>query len=283
MTSVLPLPPDASSSLCPGYKHVDAFGPPEEYEDEIEEDVAYVTLDLGSIEPTLVPSSSTYRLIGLDTTTPFLQLSGTILKGKHETLLGTELIFTEAKDIHAHTSTDHIDPRLQEPPPPPPQVHKKTGAAHTLTHVAGTSQRICFREVRLQPREASTQATTSYVHGRNGGSDKGKNRDVDDIPGDLATEVEAATLMVDRVTGKNAPRARAARTKSSAGVEKKQGGNVTDEASASANTGTRQTRGRKAKEKGKEKAKELIDGLAMDVDADGDGDRDEDYAEENEK
>jgi general transcription factor 3C polypeptide 6 len=49
-----------STSLCPGYKQVDGFGPDEDYEDE---EVEYVTLDLGNIEPTLVPSSSTYRLI----------------------------------------------------------------------------------------------------------------------------------------------------------------------------------------------------------------------------
>lgn len=52
----------SSSSLCPGYKHVESFGPDEEYEDG-DEEVTYVTLDLGLVEPTLVPSSSTYRLI----------------------------------------------------------------------------------------------------------------------------------------------------------------------------------------------------------------------------
>ena len=49
-----------SSSLCPGYKEVNAFGPDEFYEDE---EVCYVTLDLGSVEPTLLPNTSTYRLI----------------------------------------------------------------------------------------------------------------------------------------------------------------------------------------------------------------------------
>lgn len=98
------------TSLCPGFKQVDNFGPDDDYEDE--EEICYVTLDLRSIEPTLVPSSSTYRLIvslklssrialdylapqGLDTPTPFLQLSGTFLKGRHDSLLGTELLFTE--------------------------------------------------------------------------------------------------------------------------------------------------------------------------------------------
>jgi hypothetical protein len=52
------------TSLCPGYKQVDAFNPNDDYySDDEEEDVSYVTLDLGNIEPTLVPSSSTYRLI----------------------------------------------------------------------------------------------------------------------------------------------------------------------------------------------------------------------------
>ncbi|KAI0045051.1 hypothetical protein FA95DRAFT_1496085 [Auriscalpium vulgare] len=89
------------SALVPGYTYVEAFGPDDEYETneegDIEEEVTYVTLDLGSVEPTLVPSSSTYRLIGLDTPTPYLQLSGTVFQGKHQNLLGTELLFTEGK------------------------------------------------------------------------------------------------------------------------------------------------------------------------------------------
>lgn len=49
------------ASLCPGYNQVEEFGPDEEYE---EEEVSYVTLDLGGeIEPTLIASSSNYRLI----------------------------------------------------------------------------------------------------------------------------------------------------------------------------------------------------------------------------
>lgn len=51
----------SSSSLVPGYRYVDAFGPDEDYEEG--EEVSYVNLDLGAVEPTLVPSSSTYRLI----------------------------------------------------------------------------------------------------------------------------------------------------------------------------------------------------------------------------
>jgi len=53
--------------LAPGFRQVDAFDSHEHYErdenGEVIEEVSYVTLDLGAVEPTLVPSSSTYRLI----------------------------------------------------------------------------------------------------------------------------------------------------------------------------------------------------------------------------
>lgn len=53
----------STTTLCPGYKHVEEFGPDEEYEEEEQVDEFYVTLDLGAAEPMLIPSSSTYRLI----------------------------------------------------------------------------------------------------------------------------------------------------------------------------------------------------------------------------
>jgi len=117
----------APASLCPGYKQVESFGPDEDYEDE--EEVCYVTLDMGNVEPTLVPSSSSYRLIGLDTPTPFIQLQGTILKGRHDMLLGTELIFTDDKESHDWNK-------------------------RSVTHVANTEQRIAFQEVTLIPKSS---------------------------------------------------------------------------------------------------------------------------------
>lgn len=51
----------APTSLYPGYRYVEKFADDEEYEEE--EEVTYVTLDLGNVEPTLVPSSTEYRLI----------------------------------------------------------------------------------------------------------------------------------------------------------------------------------------------------------------------------
>ncbi|KAG5340657.1 hypothetical protein C0989_000912 [Termitomyces sp. Mn162] len=198
-------------SLCPGYKHVQTFGPDDDYQDE---EVAYLTLDLGSIEPTLVPSSSTYRLIadsvvmkGLDTPTPFLQLSGTILKGRHESLLGTELIFTDGKDPH--------DPSKK-----------------SITHTANTSQRICFREVRLHPKGTLPKGKTAA-------------KDSPALEG-WVVEAEAASHMVDRVTGKSAPKARAPRRSAPRARA--------DEEVPGEPSMKRTTRARKAKGKGKAKA-----------------------------
>ncbi|KAF9069191.1 hypothetical protein BDP27DRAFT_1149786, partial [Rhodocollybia butyracea] len=144
------------TSLCPGYRHVEDFGPDEEYEEEIEE--FYVTLDLSGAEPTLIPSSSAYRLIastltlrGLDTPSPFMQLAGTVLRGRHESLLGTELIFTDAKDTQdktkrhlAFTSATEKRIRFKEvllhSKEPPAETHEEQGQmqeAETLDRMTG--------------------------------------------------------------------------------------------------------------------------------------------------
>ncbi|KAG6886335.1 hypothetical protein C0992_004499 [Termitomyces sp. T32_za158] len=178
------------SSLCPGYKHVAAFAPDDEYDDD--EEVAYVTLDLGSVEPTLVPNADAWK--GLDTPTPFMQLSGTILKGRHDELLGTELLFTEGKDPH-------------------------DSAKKTLVHVASTEQRICFREVRLVPKGAGADLGGGVGVGVGSGAGttkkgKGKSRESGEAPPlEWSAEAEAAALLVDRVAGKTVPRTRAARRK----------------------------------------------------------------------
>ncbi|PBK79247.1 hypothetical protein ARMGADRAFT_174896 [Armillaria gallica] len=65
-------------SLCLGYHRVTQFGPGDGYE---EEEIFYVTLELGNVEPTLIPSCDSYHLVGLDTPTPSLQLAGTVLNG----------------------------------------------------------------------------------------------------------------------------------------------------------------------------------------------------------
>ncbi|PBK83385.1 hypothetical protein ARMGADRAFT_1089507 [Armillaria gallica] len=114
-------------SLYPGYHQVNAFRPDNDYEEE--EEIFYVTLELGNVEPALIPNCDSYHLVGLDTPTPFLQLAGTILKGWHETLLGTELLFSEHE--------------------------------HAVSYMESTQQRICFREVRLEEKgKAKAKADT---------------------------------------------------------------------------------------------------------------------------
>ncbi|KAI0294097.1 hypothetical protein B0F90DRAFT_1336342 [Multifurca ochricompacta] len=148
--------------LASGYCQVDAFDSDDHYEcdenGEVIEEISYVTLDLGTVEPTLVPSSSTYRLIGLDTPTPFLQLSGTIFQGTHQSLLGTELLFTEDKD-------------------PQDQTRRK------IAHLANTSQRIHFKSVEVRPKGAPPEPSarpTSRSKGK-GVSGKQKTDAVDDV------------------------------------------------------------------------------------------------------
>jgi len=134
--------------LAPGFRQVDAFDPDDNYEcDEngnVIEEVSYVTLDLGAVEPTLVPSSSTYRLIGLDTPTPFLQLSGTIFQGVHQSLLATELLFTEDKGLDDQTR-------------------------RKVAHLANTSQRVRFKQVEVRIKDAPPHESV-------GPSTRGKGR-----------------------------------------------------------------------------------------------------------
>jgi hypothetical protein len=107
--------PSDATSLCPRFKQVEEFGPDEEYEDEEtfyaqllwisatsnprcyqrpqSIDLLCVSLDVPD-EASLIQ-----RTQGLDTPSPFLQLSGTIFKGQHDSLLGTEILFTDAKGI----------------------------------------------------------------------------------------------------------------------------------------------------------------------------------------
>ncbi|KAK0467541.1 hypothetical protein IW261DRAFT_1519313, partial [Armillaria novae-zelandiae] len=106
-------------SLCPGYHPVTQFGPDDDYE---EEEIFYITLELGQL----------LSLLGLGTPTPFLQLAGTALKGRHETLYGTAVRWCNFYIL----PTDH-------------------GVA--VSYITSTRQRICFREVRLEEK-AKTDA-----------------------------------------------------------------------------------------------------------------------------
>ncbi|KAG9312554.1 hypothetical protein JVU11DRAFT_6950 [Chiua virens] len=188
-----------ATTLVPGYRHVESFGPDEDYLEE-EEEVSYVTLDLGVVEPTLLPSTSTYRLIGLDTPTPFLQLSGSIFKGRHDTLLGTELLFTEKRACVSAVTRD-TERQIADDG----QTNKRS-----LVHIGSTEQRLRFKEVQLKekaragptpverkeaelleevasmyvdpeiPSQAATEQPNSTTRKRKKGTRKGKERAVED-------------------------------------------------------------------------------------------------------
>ncbi|KAK0489816.1 hypothetical protein EDD18DRAFT_570376 [Armillaria luteobubalina] len=83
------------------------FGPDGDYEEE--EEIICITLELGKVEPSLIPSCDSYHLVGLDTPTAFLQLAGTMLEGRHEVLLGTELLFSGRRNIiHRKHTTAYL-------------------------------------------------------------------------------------------------------------------------------------------------------------------------------
>ena len=86
-----------NSTLVPGAVHVEHFADDHEYEQvdgEVVEEVEYITLDLGIIEPTLVPNTPAYRLI----------VSQTIARGRNiipDRATGTgftRIIFTALRD-----------------------------------------------------------------------------------------------------------------------------------------------------------------------------------------
>ncbi|KAG8981542.1 hypothetical protein FRB95_007953 [Tulasnella sp. JGI-2019a] len=85
------------SSILPGVTQVDRFDE-EEDEYEYEYETSYATLDLRNIDQNILLNSSTFKLIGLDTPTPYLQLPGMTMRGEHDTLIGSEMIFSDGRD-----------------------------------------------------------------------------------------------------------------------------------------------------------------------------------------
>ncbi|KAL1712668.1 hypothetical protein EV715DRAFT_213309 [Schizophyllum commune] len=199
-------------SLFPRHTRVDDFGPDEDYEDG--EEASYVTLDLGGTEPTLVPNSSSYRLIGLDTPTPYLQLSGTILKGTHDNLLGTELLFANSE--------------CESP------------SSSTVSHLANTSQRISFRAVQLRKKDATPAPTK-----RKG---KGRGEGVIDLTDDRVVERMTGKLPKERRKRGSKKKGDEANEEEVADAE----GGDGDVAEASAPKPKRRTPARRASTRGKE-------------------------------
>jgi len=143
---------NGQSALCPGYRHVENFAE-EEAEYEEGEEVFYVTLDMGDLHPTVLPTCSGYRLAGLDTEHPFIQLNDTIFMGEHHSLLGSEIVVEEARD-ESDPSRKFVRP------------------------MALTSQRIRFKEVYVNLAEDDDKAKENNsnlgaAEGAEGGMDAG--------------------------------------------------------------------------------------------------------------
>lgn len=95
-------------------------------EDE-EEEITYLVLELGAVDPSLIPNCASMRLVGLETPTPFLQLGDSVFKGIHVSNLGTELLFNDATP---------------------------DGPSRSLTLHAQTEHKILFNPVMLTPKQA---------------------------------------------------------------------------------------------------------------------------------
>lgn len=106
-----------------------------------EEDVTFLTLELGAVDPALIPSCSSIRLVGLETSTPFLQLGDLVFQGIHAPSLGTELVF-QNNDAAPVITTEHkilfnpvaLTPRTvaepdSVPPSAPPESREPEEAA----------------------------------------------------------------------------------------------------------------------------------------------------------
>ncbi|KAH7318010.1 hypothetical protein B0J17DRAFT_686560 [Rhizoctonia solani] len=63
------------------------------------EETHYLTLDLGAVDPSLLANCGSIRLVGLETSTPFLQLGDLVFQGVHTHTLGTELVLDDARVI----------------------------------------------------------------------------------------------------------------------------------------------------------------------------------------
>lgn len=88
----------------------------------------YITLDLGQLDPSLIPNATSYKLVGLESPTPFLQVGGSTFKGDYETLIGTEIILQDSPQAGTPASSRILQP------------------------VGMTSNRIRFKEVQLIPK-----------------------------------------------------------------------------------------------------------------------------------
>ncbi|KAG0143444.1 hypothetical protein CROQUDRAFT_26630, partial [Cronartium quercuum f. sp. fusiforme G11] len=136
--TIFPPPPVIDSQ----WKQVEEF--PEDAQDEWEEEVEYLTLDMGlsSLDRKSLSPEANFQLLGLNTPNPFLKIAGQFFMGTHEHLIGTELIMQEGQ---------------------------KTGSKPCYEPLVSLTARVRFRPVTLEPLGAvdeSAKAATTAMHMR---------------------------------------------------------------------------------------------------------------------
>ncbi|KAK0502558.1 hypothetical protein EDD18DRAFT_1347189 [Armillaria luteobubalina] len=117
-------------SLCLGYHQVIQFGPDDDYEEE--EGITYITLELGNVEPSLIPSCDNYHLV----VNPFSARRALI---QYNPGPGYSDIISTASWDSAQGSARDI-------------VGYGTAVLLCGSYMDSTRQRICFREVRLEEK-----------------------------------------------------------------------------------------------------------------------------------
>lgn len=148
-----------ATTLVPGYRQVESFGPDEEYLEE-EEEVSYVTLDLGVVEPTLLPSTSTYRLIvsvgpvihGTDDNERRVWIRQRLSYNSQARYSRAAMTRFSARSSYLRKKKVRAHRRLCL------DAERTRGADDThpnkrsLVHVGSTEQRIRFKEVQLKEK-----------------------------------------------------------------------------------------------------------------------------------
>lgn len=136
----------------------------------------------------------------MDTPTPFLQLSGTIFQGTHQSLLGTELLLTEDK---GSSRGSIVFARYKH------HSHQQSGlddqTRRKVTHLANTSQRIRFKQVEVRPKDESPDpppGASTRGKGKGARSKQKSNAVSDDNIVDLITgNVDAGDVPPQRRRG----------------------------------------------------------------------------------
>jgi hypothetical protein len=200
--------------LVPGFRQVDTFDSDECYErDEqgrVIEEISYVTLDLGAVEPTLVPSSSTYRLIVRGR----LLIHPSRLTPCRAWIRQARSSSSLAQFFRVHTSHSsalssssprkkvlshliHVSVSLI---PTISDLHDQ--ARRKVSHLANTSQRIRFKQVEVQPKDAPPEQPPGHSKSKGASSKQKLNTVSDDNIVDLITgNVEPGDLPPQRRRG----------------------------------------------------------------------------------